>query len=207
MIFFFTIVLISALAYGLGSVSPAWFAGRAKGLDLRFEGIETLDFENAGGVLGRPVGVTVFAADFFKGYIAVSAALIATDSGWGALLAGALVVAGQIWPLFHDFAGGKGGAVAAGVLAAAAPWTLAISLTLLALLSAITGRRTHAEVLVIVLMPGVAILAERADIALISLAAALACLLIAPRWREVEILLGAKKRGDNGDPAPPEPPA
>ena len=52
MLTFFTVVLIGSLAYALGSVSPGWFAGRARGLDLRFEGQETLGFVNAANVLG-----------------------------------------------------------------------------------------------------------------------------------------------------------
>ncbi|HBK80784.1 MAG TPA: glycerol-3-phosphate acyltransferase, partial [Nitrospinae bacterium] len=123
MLTFFTVVLIGSLAYALGSVSPGWFAGRARGLDLRFEGQETLGFVNAANVLGTPVGVMVFAADLFKGYLAVGAALLFTDSPWMGVLAGLAAVAGQIWPLFHDFSGGRGGATAAGVLVAASPWT------------------------------------------------------------------------------------
>ena len=61
MLTFFTVVLIGSLAYALGSVSPGWFAGRARGLDLRFEGQETLGFVNAANVLGTSVGVMVFA--------------------------------------------------------------------------------------------------------------------------------------------------
>ncbi|MDP7166241.1 MAG: glycerol-3-phosphate acyltransferase [Nitrospinota bacterium] len=203
MILFFTATLIGALAYVLGSISPAWFAGRSRGLDLRFEGLETLDFLNAAAVLGKPVGVTVFAADIIKGYIAVGAAMLFTDSTWAALLAGGAVVAGQIWPLFHDFAGGRGTATSAGVLIAASPWTFLITATLLALLSAVTGRRAHAEVLTIVLLPGVAIMVERVELATVSLAIVLAALLIVPRWRDVEVLLGARKANENGEPEDP----
>ncbi|MBT3351310.1 MAG: glycerol-3-phosphate acyltransferase [Nitrospinaceae bacterium] len=199
MILIFTTILIITLAYALGSISPAWFAGRARGLDLRFEGDESLSFMNAGIILGKPVGVIVFAADLFKGYIAVSGALLFTNSPWVVLLAGIAVVAGQIWPLFHDFSGGKGGATAAGAILAASPWTLIITLTLYALLSAIIGRRAHAEILTITLLPGVAILVARADLALVSLSIALAGLLIVPRWGEVEVLLGVRKANKNGE--------
>ena len=203
MLTFFTVVLIGSLAYALGSVSPGWFAGRARGLDLRFEGQETLGFVNAANVLGTPVGVMVFAADLFKGYLAVGAALLFTDSPWMGVLAGLAAVAGQIWPLFHDFSGGRGGATAAGVLVAASPWTLAISVTLLALLAAVTGRRAHAEVLAIVLLPGIAILTERGDLVQISLTLLLAALLMTPRWKSVEVLLGARKANENGGPEDP----
>jgi glycerol-3-phosphate acyltransferase PlsY len=203
LILIFTTILITALAYALGSISPAWFAGKARGLDLRFEGDESLSFLNAGKILGKPVGVIVFVADLLKGYIAVSGALLFTNSPWVVLLAGIAVVAGQIWPLFHDFSGGRGGAAAAGAILAASPWTLIITLTLYALLSAVIGRRAHAEVLTIILLPGAAILVERADLAPVSLAIVLAGLMIVPRWREVEVLLGARKTNKIGGPEVP----
>ncbi len=185
--------LTGALAYLLGSVSPAYFAGRSRGLDLRLEGDETLDFLNAGRVLGRPAGAMVFVAELLKGQIAVGLAMLLGGSPWAVALAGLLAVAGQVWPLFHDFAGGRGLAVAAGVLIAASPWTLVISATLLALLYFVTGRLGHAEVLTFVLLPGVAILTERADLAMMSLAIFMTALLIIPRWRTVETLLGMRK--------------
>jgi len=193
LIIFFTAILIASLAYVLGSVSPGWIAGRVRGLDLRFEGQETLSFMNAMTVLGKPVGVMVFAADFFKGYLAVGTALLFTNSIWMGVLAGLAAVAGQIWPLFHDFSGGRGGATAAGVLAAASPWTLAISVTLLALLAAVIGRKEHAEVLTIALLPGIVFLTEQGDLAQISLTLMLAALLMIPRWKSVEVILGARK--------------
>jgi len=198
-------LLTAALAYGIGSVSPAWFAGRARGLDLRFEGSETLDFANAGRVLGRGVGALVFVADLLKGQVAVGLALLLTDSPWTAAAAGLSVVAGQIWPMFHDFAGGRGTAPAAGVLLAASPWTLAITGTLLALLAALTGRLAHAELLAAALMPGVAILVGGGDISLMMLAIGMAAMLVGARWRLVEVLLGVRKEEGKED-RPPSPP-
>ncbi|MEE9241464.1 MAG: glycerol-3-phosphate acyltransferase [bacterium] len=187
------VVLIGALAYLLGSVSAAYFAGRSRGMDLRFEGEETLDFLNAGLVLGRPAGAMVFVADFLKGQIAVGLAMLLSGSPWAVALAGLLAVAGQVWPLFHGFAGGRGTAVAAGVLLAASPWTLVISATLLALLYFVTGRLAHAEVLTFALLPGVTILTEKTDLALMSLTIFMAAVLIIPRRRVVEVLLGMRK--------------
>lgn len=186
-------VLTGALAYIIGSISPAYFAGRSRGLDLRFEGDETLDFLNTGRVLGRPAGAMVFVADFLKGQIAVGLAALLSGSPWAVALAGLLAVAGQVWPAFHGFVGGRGLAVAAGVLFAASPWTLVISATLLALLYFVTGRMGHAEVLTFALLPGAAIIAEKADLPIMSLAFILAVILIIPRWRTVQVILGMRK--------------
>ncbi|MEE9276646.1 MAG: glycerol-3-phosphate acyltransferase [bacterium] len=108
-------------------------------------------------------------------------------------MAGLAVVAGHTWPLFHGFAGGDGLAPAAGVLLAVSPWTLLISLTLLALLASILGRADHAELLAIALMPAVTFLAERGRLDALGIAIGLACFLIAARWRVAEVLLGARK--------------
>ncbi len=186
-------MLAGALAYIIGSISPAYFAGRSRGLDLRFEGDETLDFLNAGRMLGHPAGAMVFVADFLKGQIAVGLAALLSGSPWAIALAGLLAVGGQVWPVFHGFVGGRGLAVAAGVLFAASPWTLVISATLLALLYFVIGRMDHAEVLTFALLPGVTIIAERADIPLMSLAIIMAVILIVPRWQTVQVLIGMRK--------------
>jgi len=185
--------LACALAYLIGSISPAWFAGRARGLDLRFEGEETLDGENAWRVLGRGAGALVFLADMLKGQAAVELAYLIAETPLAIALAGLAVTAGHVWPLFHGGAGGRGLAPAAGVLLAASPWTLAISATLFALLASLTGRLAHAELFAIALMPGAAILAGRGDPSLMLLAIGLAGILIWARWRLVEVFLGVRK--------------
>lgn len=196
--------LAGALAYLIGSLSPAWFAGRARGLDLRFEGEETLDGENAWRVMGRGVGALVFLADLLKGQVAVGLAYLAGGSPLALVAAGLAVTAGQIWPLFHGGAGGRGLATAAGVLLAASPWTLLISATLFALLASVTGRLAHAEFFAVALMPGAAVLAARGDVPLMLLAFGLAGMLVFARWGLVEVFLGAKKEEE--DDRPPSPP-
>lgn len=188
-----TATIAGVLSYLIGSVSPAYFAGRSRGLDLRFEGEETLDFMNALLVLGRPAGAFVFVADLLKGQVAVGLAMLLTGSPWALVLSGILAVAGEVWPIFHGFAGGRGTVVAAGVLLAMSPWTLVIAVTLLALLASLTGQLDHAEVLTFTLLPGVVILTERADLPQLFLALSLSSMLIMTRWRVVQILLGARK--------------
>ncbi len=187
------VALAGALAYLLGSVSPAYFAGRSRGMDLRFEEDETLDFLNAGRVLGPPAGAMVFVAEFLKGQIAVGLAMLLSGSPWAVALAGLLAVSGQVWPAFHGFVGGRGLAVAAGVLLAASPWTLVISATILALLYFVSGNMSHAKIMTFALLPGVTIITERTDLPLMSLAIFMAGVLIFPHWRDVQVLLGMRK--------------
>lgn len=185
--------LTAALAYLAGSLAPAWFAGKARSVDLRFEGRETLDFLNAWEVLGRGPGALVFAADALRALVVVWLALRLTGSAWGGAVAGFAVVAGAVWPLFHGFAGGRGVAPLVGVLVAASPWTLLITVTLLILIAALTGMLEHAELLSLVMMPAVAVLVGGGDIPLMFLTLALAALMVHVRWTLVEILLGARK--------------
>ncbi len=194
-----TALFIAGAAYLLGSVSPAYFAGRARGVDLRFEGRETLDFRNAWTVLGRRVGLLVLIGDALKGQLAIWLAVFLGDSPLALTLAGIAVVAGHIWPIFHGFAGGAGLAPAAGVLLAASPWTLAISVTLFLLFASLIGRAAQAELLAAALIPAVAFLAERGGIARLGLAIGIACLLVGVRWREVEVLVGARKADRGGE--------
>lgn len=192
-------VLLAGIAYALGSISPAFFAGKARGLDLRFEGRETLDSRNAGEVLGLPVGALVFIGDVLKAQIAIGLALYLGDSPLAIVGASLGVVAGHLWPLYHGFSGGDALAPAAGVLLAVAPWTLLISFTLLTLLACIIGRAAYSEIATAALLPGVAFLAEMGRLDILAIAIGLACILIIARWHEVEILLGMRKREE-----PPE---
>ncbi|MEK6712007.1 MAG: glycerol-3-phosphate acyltransferase, partial [Nitrospinota bacterium] len=140
----------------------------------------------------------VLLADLLKGQLAVALAYLLADSPYALVLAGLGVTAGQLWPLFHGGAGGRGLAPAAGVLLAASPWTLAISATLFALLASITGRLAHAELFAIALMPGAAVLAGRGDVPLMLLAFGLAGMLVWARWGLVEVFLGVRKEEDEG---------
>lgn len=195
--------LLAVLAYALGSLSPAYFAGKARGLDLRFEGRETLDARNAGELLGLPAGALVFVGDVLKAQIAIGLALYLGNSPLAIVGASLGVVAGHLWPLYHGFAGGDALAPAAGVLLAVAPWTLLIAFTLLTLLACIAGRAAYSEIATAALLPGVALLAEKGRLDTLAIAVGLAIILIAARWGEVEILLGIRRREETSEDEKP----
>jgi acyl phosphate:glycerol-3-phosphate acyltransferase len=122
--------LIPPAAYVLGSLSPAYWAGRLHGLDLREHGSKSLGATNAGRVLGGRWFVIVFLLDLGKGLAAVAAArwLPGLDALSGdqrmalALSTAVAVVLGHIFTCFHRFNGGKAVATSLGVLIALAPW-------------------------------------------------------------------------------------
>lgn len=117
-------------AYVLGSVSPAWLAGKVNGIDLRQHGSGNLGATNAGRVLGGPWFAVVFGGDVLKGALPVMAAhALPMDEHlrpWLLLAAGAAVVLGHVFTCFHGFKGGKAVATSLGLLAALV-WPVALA--------------------------------------------------------------------------------
>jgi acyl phosphate:glycerol-3-phosphate acyltransferase len=112
--------LLLPLTYLLGSVSFAWLAARAKGIDLRQHGSGNLGATNAGRVLGRKWFFLIFTADLAKGLIPVLIALALVDAGQAhatlPVLTAACAILGHSFTCFHGFKGGKAVATSLGVL-------------------------------------------------------------------------------------------
>jgi glycerol-3-phosphate acyltransferase PlsY len=124
------------VAYLLGSIVGALAIGHFRGIDIR-----TMGSGNAGGTNALRTQGLAFAAatvviDAGKGWLAAGclpelaipgvAADPAIGRDWLAASCAAAAVAGHVWPLWHDFRGGKGGATLAGALLALSPVLLAI---------------------------------------------------------------------------------
>ncbi len=119
---------VLALSYLLGAVPFGWLLGKAHGVDIRKLGSGNIGATNLGRTLGRGWGVAAFLLDFAKGAVPVLVAsrlaggLEGGLSGdWIPVAAGAVAVAGHVWPVYLGFHGGKGVATAAGVFAALHP--------------------------------------------------------------------------------------
>ena len=121
-----TILLIIAGAYLLGSIpSAVWIGKAAKGVDVREHGSKNAGTTNTMRVLGVKTGIPVLLIDVFKGFAAVTLALLspAFEAGSNAfvgfqLALGAAAVLGHIFPVFAGFRGGKGVATIVGILLA-----------------------------------------------------------------------------------------
>jgi glycerol-3-phosphate acyltransferase PlsY len=119
---------IALAAYALGSVSFAVLVSKALRLpDPRSYGSKNPGATNVLRTGNRLAAALTLAGDAGKGALAVGLTVLYTGqspaSGFEAPLAGALAFLGHLYPVFHGFRGGKGVAVAAGVL-------LALNLTL-----------------------------------------------------------------------------
>jgi acyl phosphate:glycerol-3-phosphate acyltransferase len=114
---------IALAAYLLGSVSFAVLVSRVMGLpDPRGYGSKNPGATNVLRLGSKLAAALTLAGDAGKGALAVGLAVLYTGQGAAAgseaPLAGAMAFLGHLYPVFHDFKGGKGVATAAGVLLA-----------------------------------------------------------------------------------------
>lgn len=113
-------LLISIAAYLFGAIPFGFLIGKFYGKDIRKEGSGNIGATNVTRVIGKKAGKLCFLLDFVKGALPVAAVqmLLPETGGWGMLLAGAMAVAGHMFPIYLQFKGGKGISTAGGVAAA-----------------------------------------------------------------------------------------
>lgn len=137
------------LAYVAGATPFGWLAGRLRGIDLREHGSGNIGATNAVRVLGKGIGLPVFALDMLKGWLPVTAA-----SWWAAVqpaftgysmaaqtapvLAGLGAILGHTFTFWLGFKGGKGVATSAGAMLGLAPLALLAAVVVWALCLKIT---------------------------------------------------------------------
>jgi len=123
-------LLLSLVAYAMGSIPTSYLVGRLHGIDLREHGSGNLGGTNAYRVMGAAAGVPVVLVDVAKGFIPAYffPAWDGVALGDLALLYGLAAIAGHVWSVFMRFRGGKGVATGAGVLLALAPASALICL-------------------------------------------------------------------------------
>ena len=113
--------LIALAAYLLGSISFAIVTSRILRLpDPRSYGSKNPGATNVLRTGRKAAAVLTLAGDAGKGWLAVWLAALYTGeapaAGLDAALAGLCAFLGHLFPVFHNFHGGKGVATAAGVL-------------------------------------------------------------------------------------------
>lgn len=129
-----TIILALAIAYLLGSIPTAYWAGRlSKGIDLRQHGSGNLGFTNAWRLLGPAWSIPVLIIDIGKGALVVLIAWqFAPENEWLAAGAGLCAILGHTCTVFLGFrGGGKGVATSAGVFLILTPLALLAALVML----------------------------------------------------------------------------
>jgi glycerol-3-phosphate acyltransferase PlsY len=141
--------LKTLIAYLLGSVMGGLVAGSPRGVDIREQGSGNLGGTNALRTQGFWFALVTVVVDVGKGWLAAGwlpgAAIpgVAQDPSvgreWLAVACASAAVAGHVWPLYHEFRGGKGGATLIGTLLALAPATVPVALAAWLAVAMLTG--------------------------------------------------------------------
>ncbi len=128
------LVLLSILllAYVAGATPFGYLVAKWKGIDIRQHGSGNIGATNVIRVLGKKIGIPVFAMDMLKGLLPVVAARFwCTHTGheptWPMLLAALGSVLGHNFTFWLGFKGGKGVATSAGAILALLPAALGVA--------------------------------------------------------------------------------
>ena len=114
-----TLALAVALSYLGASISFPYWIARAKGVDLRTTGSRKLGGSNLASAVTPLHGIAGGLLDGGKGFAAVVIARMLGLSVETQLLCGLAAIAGQMWPVFHQFDGGRANATTWGFQLAA----------------------------------------------------------------------------------------
>lgn len=157
------LALKSLASYLLGSLMGALIAGRVRGVDIRELGSGNAGGTNALRTQGFGFALAVVAVDVGKALVAVGLLPAlelpgvgpdpAVDREWLAIACATAVVAGHVWPLYHEFRGGKGAATLLGAVAVLEPLALVPAVALWLVVVMLTGFVGLATILAGVTLP------------------------------------------------------
>jgi glycerol-3-phosphate acyltransferase PlsY len=156
--------LAAALASYVAGATPFGFlAARMRGVDIREHGSGNIGATNVIRVLGKRIGLPVFALDMLKGWLPVMLTRWILEphgitSDWPAICAAVGAVLGHNFTFWLHFRGGKGIATSAGVLLALLPIPLCAALATWALLFRTTRYVAVASIGASLMVPAATIL-------------------------------------------------
>ena len=104
------------ITYLVSSISFPYWIARAKGIDLRATGSRKLGGSNLAKVLTPWHGIAGGLLDALKGFAAIIVTRQLGLTPETQLICGVVAIAGQMWPLFHQFDGGRANATAWGFI-------------------------------------------------------------------------------------------
>jgi glycerol-3-phosphate acyltransferase PlsY len=114
-------IVAIAVAYLVGSISFPYAIARLNGVDLRASGSRKLGGSNLMRTVGFAPGVVGGVLDAAKGFAAVTLARVLGLPLEIQLACGIAAIAGQMWPVFHRFDGGRANSTGWGFAIAADP--------------------------------------------------------------------------------------
>lgn len=113
-------------SYLLGSLPVVHLLARRRGVNLRQAGTGNVGAGNLWQQVGVREGVAGSAADILKGGLPPLTAALFGLEPWVAASSGVAAAAGQMWPLFLGFNGGRGNGTGLAALAVVAPSAFAV---------------------------------------------------------------------------------
>jgi len=144
------VVVLLPVGYLLGNLPSAQLVARARGRDVLHEGSGNPGTSNVVRILGWKAGLLVLALDIGKGAFAAGLGL-AVGGRAGAFAVGLAALAGHVFPIGRK--GGKGIAVAAGMLAVLYPLVALILAPVWFVVARVFGWASLASIVVTVAFP------------------------------------------------------
>ncbi|MEA1887422.1 MAG: glycerol-3-phosphate 1-O-acyltransferase PlsY [Bacteroidota bacterium] len=140
-------ILICMVAYGLGSIPTAVWAGKLfHNIDIREHGSGNAGATNTIRVLGWASGIPVLIIDIGKGWLAAGLPAMLKLVGPGSselinmqIITGVIAIFGHVFPVFAGFKGGKGVASTFGVLLALHPLVTVLCMAVFLAVLLVTG--------------------------------------------------------------------
>lgn len=202
-----TAVIVTVIAYLIGSLSTAIIACRLTGLpDPRGQGSGNPGATNVLRFGGKKLAIIVLLGDMLKGLLPTVVVSLLGGSSLLVALAGAAAFLGHLYPIFFGFKGGKGVATALGVILAIS-WMAGLTLLAVWLVVAFTLRYSSLAALCAALSAPLICWLYRPDAAILVMMTGMSGLLI---WRHrtninnllqgAEPKIGKKKREPAEDP-------
>jgi glycerol-3-phosphate acyltransferase PlsY len=182
-------------AYLIGAIPVGFLVARATGVaDIRRAGSGTIGATNVLRTLGIGPAVLTLVGDVVKGYLAVTAARAIGTEVCAAAAGAVAAIAGNCWPVFLAFRGGKGVATGLGAFLALIPWAVAPAAGLWILVTALSRYVSLASIVACASLPLGAALLGYPRYAVI--AAAVTAAIIVWRHREniVRLASGSERR-------------
>jgi len=141
-------VITILAAYLLGTLNPALFLSRRRGVDLRAGGSKNLGTANTVILMGWGMGFLVCLFDVGKAALSVLLSQrVFPGTPYLGLIAGVACILGHMFPFYLRFRGGKGFASYVGVMLAV-NWRFTLSFAAFAILMAVLTRVIFAATLV-----------------------------------------------------------
>lgn len=130
-------VLFIGSAWLLGTLPVTGLLGRSQGIDLARVGTQNVGSHNLATLTSWKLGLLAWLGDAAKGVVAVRIADKCGAKSSECVCIPAAVVAGQCWPLWHGFGGGRGVATTVGAMLAVDSFSALRALSLTACCAAL----------------------------------------------------------------------